>query len=210
MDNSLSMNIRLIRKFIGLCGFLLIMVAQASRKEPKMEAPKGAETRMLLLSTLGRRESGKKSDLDEIKKLQGTRVKIPGFMVPLTPDKKDPTSTIDFLLVPGLQSCIHVPPPPPSQTVYVKMKPGEKAKMTWDPLWIEGTIKVLDKPTKENPDAMYVLDGISTSALSEKDRKEVYETMLKDQASRFDCAGRDKLEPVCQAQRKPAPKNLGI
>lgn len=210
MDNSLLMNLRVVRQFLYFVGLSTFLIAQASRKEPKLEIPKGSETRLLLLSTLGRRDSGKKADLEEIKKFQGARVKIPGFMVPLTPDKKDPTSTIDFLLVPGLQSCIHVPPPPPSQTVYVKMKTGGKAKMTWDPLWIEGTIKVLDKPTKENPDAMYVLEGITTSALSEKDKKEVYETMLKDQASRFDCAGRDKLEPVCQAQRKAPPKNLGI
>lgn len=55
----------------------------------------------------------------EIQQLEGQQVKIPGFMVPLEDDQRKVT---EFLLVPTPQACIHVPPPPPNQMVYVRMK----------------------------------------------------------------------------------------
>ena len=47
---------------------------------------------------------------DELKIYDGKRVKIAGFVVPLS----DSFSVLDeFILVPDGQSCIHIPPPPP-------------------------------------------------------------------------------------------------
>ncbi len=74
----------------------------------------------------------------EIKQLEGQMVKIPGFMVPLEDNQSKIT---EFLLVPTPQACIHVPPPPPNQMVYVKMKKGVEAR-PGAPIWVYGTFKV--------------------------------------------------------------------
>lgn len=74
----------------------------------------------------------------EIKQLEGQRVKMPGFMVPLEDDARKVT---EFLLVPTPQACIHVPPPPPNQMVYVRMKNGVESKQGF-PIWVYGTFKV--------------------------------------------------------------------
>lgn len=74
----------------------------------------------------------------EIKQLEGQKVKIPGFMVPLEDNQSMIT---EFLLVPTPQACIHVPPPPPNQMVYVKMKNGVESKQG-APIWVYGKFKV--------------------------------------------------------------------
>ncbi len=67
-------------------------------------------------------------------------VTVPGFMVPLEDDADEVT---EFLLVPFSGACIHVPPPPPNQMVYVKIKGGKKAKMSFsEPISVTGTIHV--------------------------------------------------------------------
>jgi hypothetical protein len=74
----------------------------------------------------------------EIKQLEGKQVKIPGFMVPLEDNQRKVT---EFLLVPTPQACIHVPPPPPNQMVYVRMKKGTEANPGM-PIWVYGKFKV--------------------------------------------------------------------
>lgn len=74
----------------------------------------------------------------EIKQLEGQAVKIPGFMVPLEDNKNQVT---EFLLVPTPQACIHVPPPPPNQMVYVRMKQGVESKQG-APIWVYGKFKI--------------------------------------------------------------------
>ena len=49
--------------------------------------------------------------------LNGAYVKLPGFIVPLEIASE---GVSDFILVPYLGACIHVPPPPPNQLVFVK------------------------------------------------------------------------------------------
>ncbi len=74
---------------------------------------------------------------DNLKKYDGKRVKIPGFMVPLEDEQRLVT---EFLLVPSPQACIHVPPPPPNQMVYVKLKKGVPAAQ--GPIWVYGEFKI--------------------------------------------------------------------
>lgn len=76
---------------------------------------------------------------DRLQKHHDTRVKIPGFMVPLEDQARLVT---EFLLVPNPQACIHVPPPPPNQMVYVKMKKGVPA--AFGPIWVYGEFKITD------------------------------------------------------------------
>ncbi|MEK9727356.1 MAG: DUF3299 domain-containing protein, partial [Candidatus Margulisiibacteriota bacterium] len=48
-------------------------------------------------------------------------VEVAGFIVPLEMDESI-DQVKEFMLVPDPLSCIHVPPPPPNQIIFVKMK----------------------------------------------------------------------------------------
>lgn len=90
--------------------------------------------------------------------LNGKRVSIPGFMVPLEDDLDQVT---EFLLVPYAGACIHVPPPPPNQIVYVKMDKSTKVQVTFtDPILVTGTLRI---STVQSPygDVSYDLSGES-------------------------------------------------
>lgn len=76
----------------------------------------------------------------ELQSLDQKKVKIPGFVVPLEDNMQ---KIEEFLLVPTPQACIHVPPPPPNQMVYVKMKTAENIPM--GPVWIYGTLHLVTK-----------------------------------------------------------------
>ena len=52
-----------------------------------------------------------------VKELDGQYIKLPGYIVPLESDEGGLLD--EFLLVPYFGACIHVPPPPPNQIVYV-------------------------------------------------------------------------------------------
>jgi uncharacterized protein len=74
-----------------------------------------------------------------VEALDGKRVLIGGYVVPLSFDS---TRVTDFLLVPFVGACIHVPPPPANQIVYVKVEQGFDVKGTFDPVWVTGMLKV--------------------------------------------------------------------
>ena len=85
-------------------------------------------------------------------------VAVPGFMVPLEDDADQVT---EFLLVPFAGACIHVPPPPPNQMIYVKLKGGQKAKMSFtEPIIVSGQLHV---STVQSPygDVSFNMDGDS-------------------------------------------------
>ena len=66
----------------------------------------------------------------------GKRVRIPGYAVPLD---FSGTGITTFILVPYIGACIHVPPPPANQLVFVKVvEPFENESM-WDPIFATGT-----------------------------------------------------------------------
>jgi hypothetical protein len=83
------------------------------------------------------------------KKLNGKTIKIPDFMIPLEDSDQ---SIAEFLLVPSVPSCVHVPPPPPNQIIHVKMPKGSKAAVSWKPIWVTGVLKMLSgkKALSEN------------------------------------------------------------
>jgi len=74
-----------------------------------------------------------------VETLGGKRVHIGGYVVPLS---FDATRVTDFLLVPFVGACIHVPPPPANQIIYVKIDQGFDVQGTFDPVWVTGTLKV--------------------------------------------------------------------
>lgn len=78
--------------------------------------------------------------------LNGKVVKIPGFIVPLDVAKDGTVS--EFFLVPYFGACIHVPPPPPNQIVYVTTKKGIALDSIYEAYWITGTMKMQLKTTQ--------------------------------------------------------------
>lgn len=74
-----------------------------------------------------------------VESLDGKRVHIGGYVVPLD---FDATTVKEFLLVPFVGACIHVPPPPPNQIIYVKAENGFDVQGSFDPVYITGTLKV--------------------------------------------------------------------
>ncbi len=93
---------------------------------------------------LGQMDYLAKKPSTELQQLDGKQVKIPGFMVPLEDNERKVT---EFLLVPSPQACIHVPPPPPNQMVYVVMKKGVEAAVG-APIWVYGDLKISTKRSK--------------------------------------------------------------
>jgi uncharacterized protein len=72
-------------------------------------------------------------------KLGETKVKIPGFVVPLVVNDNGLVS--EFFLVPYFGACIHVPPPPPNQIVYVKLAGGGvRLGSEEDAYWVTGIL----------------------------------------------------------------------
>lgn len=74
-----------------------------------------------------------------VTELDGQEVRLPGFVVPLESDEGGLLA--EFFLVPYFGACIHVPPPPPNQLVYVKLQAPYELTSMWDPFWISGTLR---------------------------------------------------------------------
>lgn len=85
-------------------------------------------------------------DFSVNQELDGVGVKLPGFIVPLDVGKDGLVS--EFFLVPYFGACIHVPPPPPNQIVYVKMDKGVALDSIYEAYWVTGRMKVARKSTQ--------------------------------------------------------------
>ncbi len=71
--------------------------------------------------------------------MNGQDVRIPGFIVPL--EFSDDQVITEFFLVPFFGACIHVPPPPPNQIIYVKHPKGFKVEALYEPFWLSGLLR---------------------------------------------------------------------
>ena len=72
-----------------------------------------------------------------VAELNGKKVRIGGYVVPLD---FDATKVTEFLLVPFVGACIHVPPPPANQIIYVKSAQGITLKGEFDPVYVTGML----------------------------------------------------------------------
>jgi len=95
-------------------------------------------------------------DAPVVTELNDTLIKLPGYIVPLDLDEEYRVN--EFLLVPYFGACIHVPPPPPNQIIYVKAELGIKLSDMYDPFWVEGKIKV-KTVTSELAQSAYSLEA---------------------------------------------------
>ncbi len=87
-----------------------------------------------------------------VPELNNQLIRLAGFMVPLDFDFDTETFT-EFLLVPYYGACIHVPPPPSNQVVYVTA--NKPLKETWldYAVWASGTL------TTESVSSEYAFAG---------------------------------------------------
>lgn len=83
--------------------------------------------------------------------LSGEQVRLKGYLLPLEFSEDGET---EFLLVPYVGACIHVPPPPPNQIVLVKLDKKYKANEVFTPVRITGQLT-----TKAASAKLYLVDG---------------------------------------------------
>ncbi len=89
-----------------------------------------------------------------VKELNETKVRIPGYTVPFEYGANAEIS--EFLLVPYYGACLHAPPPPPNQTVFVMAEDPIRLRDLAQAVWIEGTIYTQTQES-ELADAAYTI-----------------------------------------------------
>jgi len=87
--------------------------------------------------------------------LDGQKVRLPGFVLPFEYTEYKKVS--EFLLVPYFGACIHVPPPPPNQIVYVVSESSVTIGDMWMPVWAKGTLRA-QKNVNDLGSAAYTLE----------------------------------------------------
>lgn len=78
--------------------------------------------------------------------LNGAEVRIPGFVVPLEMDEGGRIT--ELLLVPYFGACIHVPPPPPNQVVFVRIEQGMKVDSMYGAYWLTGKLTAKSRQSR--------------------------------------------------------------
>ncbi len=83
--------------------------------------------------------------------LDGANVRIAGYLLPIE-FKGDKVT--EFLLVPFVGACIHVPPPPANQIVHVRYEEGFSTRGLFAPVWVNGAMST--GLSREN---LHLVDG---------------------------------------------------
>lgn len=70
--------------------------------------------------------------------LDNAFIKMPGFIIPVD---KGEAGVTEFILVPYTGACLHTPPPPANQLVFVKTENPWPSDDLWDPVWVTGMMQ---------------------------------------------------------------------
>lgn len=73
-----------------------------------------------------------------IEEMDGKNIRIPGFVVPV--EFNDEQMITGFFLVPYFGACLHMPPPPPNQVIYVEAPLGFFLESIYQPVLISGIL----------------------------------------------------------------------
>mgnify|MGYP001312014517 CR=1 FL=1 len=128
--------------------------AGAAKVDPAAD-PQAAQLPEGKFMSLKRRQPGNDRPPAVVSELNGKRVQLGGFVVPLD---FEATNVKEFLLVPFVGACIHVPPPPANQIVYVKTAAGLDIANTFDAVSVTGTLKT-DLASTDLADAGYTIEA---------------------------------------------------
>ncbi len=90
-----------------------------------------------------------------VPELDGIKVRIPGYTVPF--EYGTDAKIREFLLVPYYGACLHAPPPPPNQTVFVTTDEAITIKDLAMAVWIEGTLRT-ERQDTELAGAAYTIE----------------------------------------------------
>ena len=90
-----------------------------------------------------------------VEEMDGMKIRLPGYTVPF--DYGSEAEISEFLLVPYYGACLHAPPPPPNQTVFVETDEKIKLRDLSQAVWIEGTIRTARQDT-DLADAAYTIE----------------------------------------------------
>lgn len=114
------------------------------------------------LKTLGYDTKTKKNIIKpELQKILAKEISIKGFMMPLDYEARE---VVEFLFMPYLPACSHVPPPPANQLVLVKMQKGTKIKPSFYPIELTGKIVV---EANADLESSFKMEGIKIKELKE-------------------------------------------
>jgi ABC-type nickel/cobalt efflux system permease component RcnA len=109
------------------------------------------------------------------------RVKLPGYILPL---ESSGDLVTEFLLVPYVGACIHTPPPPSNQIVYVVAPEGIPDRGLFAPRWVTGRIRA-----KETRNELFLVDGsanITAGYVLDTSRIDEYSTAESDALARVE------------------------
>ena len=95
----------------------------------------GLYTGTPLAGLLGRADAASTAALRH--DLHGSRVELAGYLLPLA---FEGFAVTEFLLVPFVGACIHVPPPPANQIVLVDHAPGIEVRGLFEPVRVAGRL----------------------------------------------------------------------
>ncbi|MBJ3777004.1 DUF3299 domain-containing protein [Acuticoccus mangrovi] len=82
---------------------------------------------------------------DVVTRFNGQTVKLSGFVIPLDYSGLGVTS---FMLVPFVGACIHVPPPPPNQLVFVTTETPFEVQGLFEPVTVTGEFNTATTSTE--------------------------------------------------------------
>ena len=74
----------------------------------------------------------------------GQEIKLAGYVTPIS---FEGDKVVEFLFVPYHGACIHVPPPPANQIVYVEGAEGLNSAELFNPVWLIGKLSVTSVST---------------------------------------------------------------
>ena len=90
--------------------------------------------------------------------LDQQKLRIPGYVIPI---KFDADSVSEFLLVPYMGACIHTPPPPGNQIVYVTLSEPMTTNELWAPVWVSGTMTTKVAMTQYVTAGYHMMDAMT-------------------------------------------------
>lgn len=135
---------------LTLCVLLILCPLFAAAKETLrtidwLELMPEAERIALekLASSISHEGDGPAYDFNSVAtvaELDGVSGRIAAFVVPIAHDDKGHIT--ELFLVPYFGACVHMPPPPPNQIIYVKPDTPVESADFWDPIWAIGTLRI--------------------------------------------------------------------
>ena len=128
------------------------MLQEAAEAEAVL-VKEGVDIDGLLVKRAEIRDLRKKRATSVVGELDGTTIRMPGFILPI---EFAGTRVTEFLLVPWVGACIHTPPPPPNQIVHVVVdeSKAQESRGMFEPVWVTG-----DMFTRATVKNLYLKDG---------------------------------------------------